>query len=98
MPPPRTTSSTSATAAIGARWSAIRRATSSTTCERVLVAAAGGGEDRRRVGGQAGEVLRELRHLRGRRVDRLADSGEGEVDLAGGPVAAAVQLAAEDEA
>ena len=98
MPPPRTTSSTSATAAIGARWSAIRRATSSTTAHARRVAGAGGGEDRARVGARLGVVAGRARRPGGAdRVDRLAEPGEGEVELAGGAVAAAVELAAEHE-
>src|SRR4029079_1577615 len=47
---------------------------------------------------EAGEVVRELRDLGGRGIDRFADAGQREIDLAGRAVRAAMELAAEDEA
>ena len=108
MPPPRTTSATSATAAIGAMCSAIRRAVllddrSGRGRRRARAAA----KIARASYGGASVVLAPPRPTSSRGVARRPPTRTGrpprrarqrEVDLAGRAVAAAVQLAAEDEA
>src|SRR5205085_8228961 len=64
---------------------------------RALVAFACGAEDRPRVLGAADELRRQLGDLRRCRIDAV-ERDQGEVDLARGAVAAAVELAAEDHA
>ena len=108
MPPPSTTSAMSVTAAIGAMWSAIRRASSSHHLPRERVAGARRGEDRRarRTAAAAScsppfsatsrSASAETADAHGS-ISSLAP-GRDEVDLAGGAVTAAVQLAAQHEA
>src|SRR5262249_3886708 len=64
---------------------------------RVCVTFAGGAEDGARVFGTAENLRSQLRDLRSGRIDAV-EGDQREVDLAGSAVAAAVELAAEDDA